>query len=159
MTAATDRRNWIRSLMVDLAAAMPDVQLIPDGDDQAPTASPATWVRVTVQDASADAAGQRGGAHVARRKLMVTADVFRRGLALDGTSAVDDVEGIAARVSGALSQRSIPVRDYVANPAGAPPIWSTALRFVTPATVSAPASLSGIQRRQVTATAVLLHEV
>ena len=159
LIAAADRRNWIRTLMVYLTAALPGVMVVPDGDDMSPPPSTSAWVRVTVQDARAVMAGRRSGKRVADQRLLVTADVFTRGTQLDGSSVVDAVEGLASLAQSALTAADLPLKDYVADASGSTTIADVALRFVEPAQVRALPSLSAIQRRQVSATALLIHEV
>lgn len=162
MNAAADRRNWIRTLMVYVCGAVPvDTMVVPDGDDTAPPTGEAQWIRVQVDDARATGAGFRGAGQnrLADRRLLVTVDCFARGTQLDGTTAVDRVEGIAATVGHALTNVALPLKDYVSDPSGATSLSDAPLRFIEPATVRSLPSIAGIQRRQVLAPAVLHHEV
>lgn len=162
MNAAADRRNWIRTLMVYVCGAVPvDTMVVPDGDDTAPPTGEAQWIRVQVDDITARGAGFRGAAHdrIADRRLLVTVDCFARGTQLDGTTAVDRVEGIAAKMGNLLTNAALPLKDYVADPTGATALSDAPIRFIEPATVRPLPSIAGIQRRQVLAPAVLHHEV
>ncbi|MFA9272133.1 MAG: hypothetical protein ACEQSX_15535 [Baekduiaceae bacterium] len=157
MNAAADRRNWIRTLMVYIVASVPvDVMVVPDGDDTAPPTGQGQWVRVQLDDVTARGVGLRSTNRIAERRLLVTADCFARGTQLDGVSTVDAIDGLAATVCHALTNMSLPLKDYVGDGstlAGSP------LRTIDPATIRPLPSIAGIQRRQVLAPAVLIHEV
>lgn len=160
MNAAADRRNWMRTLMVYVVASVPTgVMVVPDGDDAAPPTGQAQWVRVQVDDVTARGAGLRGANRTAERRLLVTADCFTRGAQLDGVSAVDAIDGLAAAVCSALTNLSLPLKDYVSDGTGATTIANAPLRTIEPATVRPLPSIAGIQRRQVLAPAVIIHEV
>lgn len=159
-----DPRNIGRAVAVAVQAALagvnPEVLVIPDGDDQSPPESTSRWVRVQTDDVDAARAGKIRGRRAERRTILVTVDVFRRGASLQapGAAGYDDVDGLAYPVQRALSTQGINILDYVADPAGRTPTGRR-LVFPEPAVRRRLDPIDGIQRRQVTSTAILLAEV
>lgn len=159
MHAAGDIRNRDRTLMVWLTALNLGAQLVPPGDDTAPTDAHAKWVRVQVDEVLAAGAGFRStGTRVTASQLLVTLDVFVRGQQL-GEVSVDGADDLAGRLRSSLTAASLPLLDLVADASGGTTLAGCAIRFYDPPTVRPLPPVSGIQRRQVLAPAIYLHEV
>lgn len=159
MNAAGDIRNRDRTLMVWLTALNLGAQLVPPGDDTAPTDAQAKWVRVQVDETSAAAGGFRAnGTRVTVSQILVTLDVFVRGQHL-GEVSVDGADALASSLRSSLTASSLPLLDLVADATGGTTLAGCAIRFSEPPTVRPLPAVSGVQRRQVLAPAIYLHEV
>ena len=158
MSAAADNRNRDRTLMVWLTGIMPGVTLVPPGDESAPIPADPRWVRVQVDEVSSALAGYRGGNRVVSSQILVTLDVFTRGQQL-GEAQVDGADAVASTLRSSLTAASLPLVDYVADATGATTLAGCTIRFASPPTVRSAPSASGVQRRQVLAPAIYLHEV
>ena len=159
--SAVDPRNVGRRLAVALRAVLPaGMVIIPDGDDQAPTAAVSRWVRLTLSDIDATYAGLLLGAKASLQRILVTVDVFQRGAVLgaSGAASVDAIDGLVGTVRTALSATAYPIPDYVSDPSGATPT-TRALQIPGVATTQRLDPIDGVQRRQVTTIAFLLAEV